>query len=90
MVSVSAQLSIYPLRQEHLSPAIAKALDIFQEHGLDTNPGPMSTLILGSGDTFFAALQNAFERVSEQGPVVMVVTLSNACPPPENQEQERG
>jgi uncharacterized protein YqgV (UPF0045/DUF77 family) len=90
MVSVSAQVSIYPLRQEHISPAIAKVQVIFQEHGLDTNPGPMSTLILGSGETVFAALQNAFERVSELGPVVMVVTLSNACPLPKNQGQEPG
>jgi uncharacterized protein YqgV (UPF0045/DUF77 family) len=90
MNGVSAQVSIYPLRQEQLSPAVTRVLEIFQEHGLDTNPGPMSTLIMGSGNTVFAALQNAFEGVSEQGPVVMVVTLSNACPLPENQEQERG
>jgi F420-0:gamma-glutamyl ligase-like protein len=44
---------------------------------------------MGSGETVFAALQNAFERVSELGPVVMVVTLSNACPLPKNRDRNQ-
>jgi uncharacterized protein YqgV (UPF0045/DUF77 family) len=83
MPGVSAQVSVYPLRQEQLSPAITKVLDIFQEHGLDTNSGSMSTIISGSSETVFAALQAAFQSVAGQGQVVMVVTFSNACPLPE-------
>ncbi len=83
MIGIAAQVSLYPLRQASLSPAIDQALRIFREHGLDVEPGAMSTLIIGDDVAIFAALQEAFRRVAEQGQVVMVVTLSNACPVPE-------
>jgi tRNA-Thr(GGU) m(6)t(6)A37 methyltransferase TsaA len=40
----------------------------------------MSSVIAGDDAAVFAALQEAFRRVAEQGQVVMVVTFSNACP----------
>lgn len=83
MTGISAQVSLYPLGQADLSPAIDGALRIFREHGLDVNPGPMSTLISGDDETVFAALQAAFQGVAGEGRVVMVVTFSNACPMPE-------
>ena len=82
MISIAAQVSLYPLRQASLSPAIDEALQIFREHGLSVEPGAMSTLITGDDAAIFAALQEAFRRVAEQGQVVMVVTFSNACPVP--------
>jgi uncharacterized protein YqgV (UPF0045/DUF77 family) len=90
MAGISAQVSVYPLGQDQLSPAINIALRIFQQHSLDINLGSMSTLISGSDESVFAALQAAFQGIAGQGQVVMVVTLSNACPLLENQEQERG
>lgn len=83
-MGIAAQVSLYPLRQASLSPAIDEALQIFREHGLDVEPGAMSTLIAGDDAVVFAALQEAFRRVAEQGQVVMVVILSNACPVSEN------
>ena len=80
MNGMSAQVSLYSLRQERLSPAIEKALRIFRKHGLEVQPGPMSTLISGENGTIFTALREAFVRAAEDGEVVMVVTLSNACP----------
>lgn len=80
MISMSAQLSLYPLAQEDLSPAIDGALAVLSDYGLDVDPGPMSSLISGDDETVFAALQVAFQRAAAQGRVVMVVTLSNACP----------
>jgi tRNA-Thr(GGU) m(6)t(6)A37 methyltransferase TsaA len=85
MTGISAQVSLYPLGQEDLSPAIDEALRIFREHGLDVNPGPMSTLISGDDEAIFAALQSTFQHAAEQGQAVMVVTLSNACPIPEKE-----
>lgn len=82
MIGIAAQVSLYPLRQASLSPAIDQALQVFQEHGLSVGPGAMSTLITGDDAAVFAALQEAFRRAAEQGQVVMVVTLSNACPVP--------
>ena len=83
MIGIAAQVSLYPLQQASLSPAIDQALQIFREHGLDVELGAMSTLITGDDAAVFAALQKAFRHVAEQGQVVMVVTLSNACPVPE-------
>ena len=82
-MELTAQVSLYPLRQPHLAPAIDKALDVFRCHGLAVAPGTMSSLITGEDETVFAALKEAFQVVSQQGDVVMVVTLSNACPLPE-------
>jgi uncharacterized protein YqgV (UPF0045/DUF77 family) len=84
MISISAQVSLYPLGQEDLSPAIDEALRIFRERGLDVNPGAMSTLVSGDDAAVFSALQSAFQRAAGQWQVVMVVTFSNACPPPKS------
>jgi uncharacterized protein YqgV (UPF0045/DUF77 family) len=83
VMALTAQVSLYPLRQPHLAAAIGKALDVCRAHGLDVVPGTMSSLITGEDETVFAALKGAFQVVSQQGDVVMVVTLSNACPLPE-------
>lgn len=77
---LSAQMSIYPLRQEHLSPAIDKAADILKEHELEVNSGLMSSMVSGDDDALFAAIKDIFRQGSEQGDMVMVVTFSNACP----------
>jgi len=80
MIAITAQMSLYPLDQADLSPAIDEALCILREHGLEVEVGPMSSLVAGEETVVFTALQSAFSRVAEQGPVVMVATFSNACP----------
>jgi uncharacterized protein YqgV (UPF0045/DUF77 family) len=77
---IRAQISVYPLRQPHLRPAVDTVLAEMEGRGLGLEPGPMSTLATGEADTVFAALRGAFARVAETGDVVMVVTFSNACP----------
>jgi tRNA-Thr(GGU) m(6)t(6)A37 methyltransferase TsaA len=88
VVGITAQVSLYPLRQDTLSPAIDEALQIFRAHALDVEPGAMSTLISGDDVAVFAALQAALRRVAEHGQVVMLVTFSNACPVPSKTEEE--
>jgi len=82
-VFLAAQVSIYPLRQTHLSPAIDKALSIFRGHGLEVTQGTMSSVISGDDKALFSAIKEVFQYTSEQGEVVMMITLSNACPVPE-------
>jgi tRNA-Thr(GGU) m(6)t(6)A37 methyltransferase TsaA len=83
-VKITAQVSLYPLRQESLAPTIDRALDIFRRQGLSVMPGPMSTLISGDLTDVFKSLQRAFEKTALDGvDLVMTVTLSNACPAPE-------
>ena len=80
MSRISAQVSIYPLGEVSLWPTIDQALFTLREHGLDVEAGAMSSLVSGDDDVVFAALQSAFHQIAVQGPVVMVVTFSNACP----------
>jgi uncharacterized protein YqgV (UPF0045/DUF77 family) len=76
----SAQLSVYPLRQERLGPAIEIVHAALQAHGLEPQVGPMSTIITGENQVIFAALGDAFAKAAEVGQVVMTITVSNACP----------
>ena len=78
MSALMAQVSLYPLRQPTLGPAIRQAVRTFREHGLETRIGEMSTLVWGEEAAVFAALQQAFTQAARQGEVVM----SNACPRP--------
>jgi hypothetical protein len=50
---------------------------------LGTRITEMSTLVWGEEGALFAALQEAFHQAAACGDAVMVVTLSNACPEPE-------
>jgi len=77
---VSAQISLYPLGQKNLDPAIRAVWAVLERHGLDYQVGAMSTLAWGEDSDVFAALQEAFEEATRSGPAVMVVTISNACP----------
>lgn len=43
----SAQISVYPLRQEHLGPTIDSVRHALQAHGLRAEVGPMSTMVTG-------------------------------------------
>lgn len=86
MIGVSVQVSLYPIGQEDLGPAIREVWNALDAHGLKYTPGPMSTLTWGDDDTVLEALKDGFRRASEFGPAVMVMTLTNACPLPSTEE----
>lgn len=77
---VSAQIAIYPLRQERLTPAVRAVSDALAARGLAPSVGPMSTLVTGELDAVVDALREAFRAAGAAGLIVMTVTLSNACP----------
>lgn len=79
-MNVSAQISIYPLRQSRLQPAIDAVRAVLDKHGLSPNVGPMSTTVIGEVTVIFSALAEAFAEAATLGDVVMTVTASNACP----------
>lgn len=76
----SAQISVYPLRQQRLGPAIEAVRVAFESQGLSPAVGPMSTHASGDAERIFSALREAFESAAATGDVAMVITLSNACP----------
>jgi uncharacterized protein YqgV (UPF0045/DUF77 family) len=77
---VSAQVAVYPLRQERLGPAVDAVGTALREAGLAPEVGPMSTIVTGDAATVFHALESAFARAAVTGHVVMTITVSNACP----------
>jgi uncharacterized protein YqgV (UPF0045/DUF77 family) len=79
---ITAQVSLYPLRQLSIGPVIREAVRVFERHGLDVRVGEMSTLVWGEKATVFEALQEAFHAATEEGDTVMCITVSNACPEP--------
>lgn len=88
MIEISAQLSVYPLRQPRLSPTIDEAIRICRAHGLEVRPGPMSTRVTGDDDAVFAALKEALRDAATRGSMVMVVTMTNACPATASEDQQ--
>lgn len=79
-MSMSAQISVYPLRQQSLGPAIEATRLALERNGLEPHVGSMSTVVRGDADKIFSALREAFEHAAAAGDVAMVLTLSNACP----------
>ena len=77
---LAAQVSLYPLRQKLLLPAIEEVLQIFEKQGLDLKPGTMSTVITGPESSLWIGLQSAFHAATKHGEAVMLITVSNACP----------
>jgi uncharacterized protein YqgV (UPF0045/DUF77 family) len=80
VMEVSAQISVYPLRQEKLGPTIDTMRDILEAQGLSPQVGAMSTIVTGDSETVFSALREAFEAAAAKGDTVVTITVSNACP----------
>ena len=78
-MKIDAEVSLYPLRNADLSKPIGRFLDRLRETGLEVEPGPMSSQITGECADLFRALGDAFERGAEEGEVVLVMKVSNAC-----------
>jgi uncharacterized protein YqgV (UPF0045/DUF77 family) len=81
-MNVTAQISLYPLRQVSIGPTIRELVRVFRESGLENRVGVMSTLVWGEEQAVFATLQEAFHQAAERGDTVMTITISNACPKP--------
>jgi uncharacterized protein YqgV (UPF0045/DUF77 family) len=77
---VSLQLSVYPLRQPHLRPAIAAALRAAAGEGVEITVGRLSTYVRGDEPAVFAALRAAFAAAGSSGSTVMVATLASGAP----------
>lgn len=79
MTRVTAQISLYPLRQAHLAPAVEAFLAGLRTHEVTVQAGPASTAVAGDLDQVFAALRDGFAAAAERGECALVLTLSNAC-----------
>jgi uncharacterized protein YqgV (UPF0045/DUF77 family) len=66
-MQISAQISLYPLRQLSLSPAIVEAWKILEENQLDLRKGEMSTMVVGEVEKVFGAIREVFLNSAEKG-----------------------
>jgi uncharacterized protein YqgV (UPF0045/DUF77 family) len=82
MSVIIAQISLYPLGQGDLAPAIDAFVATLREQGLPYEVGAMSTLVWGDDVAVFAALQQAYAATVAHGPAALQITLSNDCPLP--------
>jgi uncharacterized protein YqgV (UPF0045/DUF77 family) len=82
MYGVTAQVSLYPLGENDLSPSVAAAIGELDRHGIERQTGAMSTMVWGDDEKVFHALRDAFRGAAARGQAVMVITVSNACPWP--------
>ena len=87
---VGVQFLVYPLRQEHLHPAIEAAVKAAACEGLEVTVGRLSTFAPGDEESVFAAVRAAFDAAKSFGPTVMVVTLSSGLPSEETVAQIQG
>lgn len=76
----SMEVSLYPLGEGDIGPAIGKFISVLEEKGCSVETGPMSSLVTGDSQTLFEALGAAYEGAASDRGVVMVVKVSNACP----------
>jgi uncharacterized protein YqgV (UPF0045/DUF77 family) len=79
-VAVSAQFALYPLGVARLGPSLETALAAVRAAGAAVEVGRMSSLIEGDDAQVFAALRAAFRAIAADAGVVLVATVSNACP----------
>jgi uncharacterized protein YqgV (UPF0045/DUF77 family) len=74
------QISVYPLRQPHVGPAVRAAVEAAANQGVDLTVGRLSTFARGDEESVFRALRAAFTAARSHGPTVMVATLSSGLP----------
>jgi len=77
---VEAEVSLYPLGEERLSPSINSFVHGLKEHGCEAEVGQMSTLVKGDSAQVFDALRAGYEKAAGHGGCVLIVHVCNACP----------
>ena len=78
--SVMAEVAVYPLREPEIGPFLLEFLQQLARPGLQVQPGPMSTLLVGEATTVFGALREAYQWAAQQRQVVLRVTVTGEAP----------
>ena len=89
-MTVQAEISLYPLAESDLLPAIEDFLRVLEEQGLNPQRGAMSTIVVGDNATVFSAIAKAFEQAAADRRCVLIAKYSNACPPAEGEITDKG
>ena len=80
---ISSQVALYPLANNDFKQVISQALDRIiplKEQGLVIEVGSMSTILRGSDELVWNAIQLLFKEASKDGQqIVLNVQISNEC-----------
>jgi len=77
---IQAEVSLYPLRTNEIGGAIESFVGNLEQQDMKVVSGSMSTRISGDSKSVFAALAESFDKIADQGEVVLIAKVSNACP----------
>lgn len=80
---ITAQVSVYPLATDDVGPIIDRVIAVLRASGLVIETNTMSTILAGEHEAVLSALRNASVAAMASGSAVMTITLSNACPLPD-------
>lgn len=87
-MNIQAEISLYPLRTPSLTELIESFIRHLRQRNLEVEMGTMSSRISGECKDLFPALGIAFEEVADEGEIVLIVKVSNACPLSEKEEKK--
>jgi len=77
-MKVQAEVSIYSLREQHLSRSVAQFNHIMNSYGLAVKTRAVSMEITGDGGKLFRGLCDAFEQFAKEHDITLVCKVSNA------------
>jgi len=73
-----AEFAVVPLTQDHLTGAVAAALEEIKKCQVHYQLGPMGTSLEGSPDQVFLALRKCYEKLSHSNNrIFMTITLDS-------------
>lgn len=79
-MNIQAEISLYPLRTEHVGNIISRFAEELRVNGLKPETGAMSTTVKGECRRVFATVERAFNACGGGADIVLVLKASNACP----------
>jgi uncharacterized protein YqgV (UPF0045/DUF77 family) len=82
MIEVTFQVSLYPISQQDIYTPINEFIELMKKK-LHAEVHETSTIGWGDLDSVLEAIKIAYTKACEHGEAVMVLTLSNNCPTPE-------
>ncbi|MGQ9845148.1 MAG: YkoF family thiamine/hydroxymethylpyrimidine-binding protein [Caldisericia bacterium] len=76
---IGAQISIYPLKEKTISDTLNIFWEELNKRNIKYEINSFATILWVEEDELFELLNQTYKKLSSKS-VVMVVTISNACP----------
>ena len=77
---IEADVSLYPLAEEHLKHPVHDFVHLIEQHGCSVENGPTSSIVKGESEQLFEALRKGYEQAALKSGCVLIIKISNVCP----------